>query len=74
MYLVNFMLQVVKYKDHMILLGPKIIKQCKQLDRIAYVVTYMTCHDINVHGIRHKFSMSWHPYTQVHTYKYNDLF
>ena len=30
MYLVKFMLQVVKYKHHMILLGPKIVGCCKQ--------------------------------------------
>ena len=29
-YLVKFMLQVVKYKHHMILLGPKIVRGCKQ--------------------------------------------
>ena len=29
-YLVKFMLQVVKYKHHVILLGLKIIKCCKQ--------------------------------------------
>ena len=29
-YLVKFMLQVVKYKHHMILLGPKIVRCCKQ--------------------------------------------